>query len=174
VNAAVNVWEFEFSFVPSTPTTRRWATTLPQLRASTAEMAGFWENAAAPVSLVESLDALSPCSSLVNTSQLRWHAENNCFIDVLVDGHRLTNIVVTLDLRAPCLKLVSDLTLLAQRHGWLVAAGDGRIFRPTVRRFIVEIEESQAMRWVRGSIEAFMQRKTAGEVGTMSGRVSRD
>ena|SRR5688572_6153944 len=165
LNAAVNAWQFEFSFVPSTSATRHWATSLPQLRVSTAERVGFWESTAAPVSLVESLDALSRCSSLVSTSQLRWHADNNCVIDVLVEGHRLTDIVVTLDLRSPYLQLISDLALLAHRHRWLVAAEDGRIFQPTVRRFIVEIESSPAIHWVRGSIEAFIQRKTSRDKG---------
>lgn len=135
------------------------------MRVSTAERVGFWESTAAPVSLVESLDALSRYSSLVSTSHLRWHADNNCLIDVLVESHRLTNIVVTLDLRSRYLQLISDLTLLAHRHRWLVAAEDGRIFQPTVRRFIVEIEKSPAMHWVRGSIEALIQRKTAGNEG---------
>jgi hypothetical protein len=150
---------FEFGFVPASALTRHMALSQPSTRILEPERTGLWDRIAFPDSLVECLDKLSPDSCLINASQMRWGDGSASFIDVFVEGDRLVNVSVTLDLRASCLKFVSDLTLIANRHDWLVITTDGRVFRPTVRRFLVEIQHSPAMRWIRGSMDSFVRRQ---------------
>ena len=152
-------WRFVFGFVPWTPVTRHWALGDHPIKVRDADREGLW-NGTAVISLVESLDTLGVDSRMVSASQLRWGAENENCITVFVEGERVTNISVTLDLRVPCLKFVSDLTLVANRQDWLVITTDGRIFRPTVRRFLVEMQQSPGMRWIQGSMDAFARRQS--------------
>lgn len=154
----MTAWQFEVGFVPSTALTRLRALSQPPAKIEEADRAGLWTGVTLPDSLVENLDKLSPDSCLLSPSQLRWGDGGASFIDVFVEGGRVTNISVSLDLRMPCLKFVSDLTLVANRFDWLVITTDGRVFRPTVRQFMVEIQHSPAMRWIRGSLDAFALR----------------
>jgi hypothetical protein len=68
----------------------------------------------------------------------------------------MRDIRVTVDLREPHLNFIADVALVANQVGWLGITGDGRIFRPSVRRFLAEIHQSPAMRWIRGSMESLL------------------
>jgi hypothetical protein len=145
----VSAWHYEFGFVPSIAVTRHWAKSPSPTRILSPEREALWEGMAIPDSLVESLDSLLPDFCLISDSHARWGGADGSFIDVRFDREQLVKVDMTLDLRVPCLTLVSELTLLANRQQWLAITTDGRIFRPTVRRFLGEIQQSPAMRWIR-------------------------
>jgi len=166
IGTYVTAWQFEFGFLPARAVTTHWMLSQPSKRSLECETAALWNGMPFPNSLIESLDDLSPHSRLIGSSQMRWGDEAANFIDVFVERDRLVNVSVTLDLRVPCIRFVSDLTLIANRHDWLAITANGRIFRPTVRRFMVEIQRSPAMRWVRGSVDSFLLRHSNSSGGT--------
>ena len=154
----MSIWQLEFGFVPSTAATRHWADSHSTTRILSPERERLWEGAAFPDSLIETLDRLLPDSRMMDASHARWADGNGSFIDLFFEADRVVSIGVTLDLRVPCLTLVSELALVANRQQWLVITCDGRIFRPTVRRFLGEIQQSSAMRWIRGSLDTLVRR----------------
>jgi hypothetical protein len=151
-------WQFEFGLIPSTTLTRHWALDDHSRRVREADREGLWNGTSFP-SLVAGLDRMGLDSHMVGASLVRWGEGDENFIDVLVEAGRVCEVKVMLDLRVHCLKFISDFTLAANRHQWLVITTEGMVFRPTVRRCIVEIEESAAMRWVRGSMNVVVRRK---------------
>lgn len=155
----MSAWQFEFGFVPSTAATRHWADSHSSTRIPEADREGLWSEMAFPDSLIESLDRVLPDSRMISNSHARWADVNGSFIDVVFEQDRVVSIAVTLDLRVPCLALVSELALAANRQQWLVITTDGRIFRPTVRRFLGEIQQSPATRWIRGSLDSLVRRQ---------------
>jgi len=130
-------WQFEFGFVPSNAAQRPWAFALPARDALKLDVVRQWDDSA----FIDSLAG--------NTPQTRWRDTYGNFVDVRFEEGRLARVSAALDLRDPCLKFVSDLTLVANRLEWLVISAEGQMFRPTVRRFLVEIQRSAAMRWIR-------------------------
>lgn len=140
-------WQFEFCLVP------------------VSGLASDGEGIAFPGSLLEILDRLFPDSRMVGVSRVRWQNANGSFIEVFLEKDRVANIAVTLDLRVSCLTIVSELTLLANQQQWLAITADGKSFRPTVRRFIVEMQRSPAMRWIRGSLGAVSQATRIAGIG---------
>jgi len=157
----MSAWQFQFGFVPSTSVTRHWADSHESIRILSPARERLWEGTAFPNSLVESLESLLPESRMVSDSHACWADGKGSHIDLKFERERVLNITVTLDLRVPCLSLVSDLSLLGNRQQWLAITTDGRVFRPIVRRFLAEIEQSSAMRWIRGSPEALARRHSA-------------
>lgn len=153
-------WQFEFGFLPSTATTRHWASSHSSTRIPEPEKQGLWKGVDLPPSLVESLDKLLPGSQMISASHARWGDGDGSCIDVFFERDQLMDVAVTLDLRVPFLALVSELALIANQHQWLVIMTDGKIFRPTVRRLLAEIQHSPAMHWVRGSLDAFVRRQS--------------
>jgi hypothetical protein len=130
-------WQFEFRFVPSNAAQRPWAFGRPAREPVESDVMRPWDD----VAFIDSLSG--------NTPRTRWRDPYGHFVDVLFEEGRLAKVSATLDLRDPCLKFVSDLTLVANRLEWLVLSAEGQMFRPTVRRFLVEIQRSPAMRWIR-------------------------
>lgn len=131
-------WQFAFDFVPSNAAQRPWAFAHPATAEQQPGVVRQWNEAA----FVDSLAG--------GASKTRWRDPYGSFVDVTFSDDRLARVSAMLDLREPCLKFVSDLTLVANRLEWLVVANPGQMFRPTVRRFLVEIQRSTAMQWVRG------------------------
>ena len=117
-----------------------------------------------PDSLVESLDSLLPDSLMISTSHARWGRRSGSFIDVRFDRPQLVRIDVSLDLRVPCLTLISELTLLANRQQWLAIMTDGRLFRPTVRRFLGRFSSPRPCGGSGGAPEAFLRRHSARRI----------
>jgi hypothetical protein len=155
----MSAWKYEFGFVPATAVTCYRADNHPSLRILSPEREGLWEGRFPGPVVFESLDSLLPHSQMIGNSLARRADGKGNFFDLFFERDRVLKIDVTLDLRVPCLTLVSELTLLANRQQWLVITTDGRIFRPTVRRFLGEIQQSPAMRWIRGSLDPLVSRQ---------------
>lgn len=152
-------WQFEYGFVPETAVTRGWAQSHPAARMLDADRRGLWKNDPLQARLVRILDGLLPKRTALSPSHIRWDSGNASYVDVLVDGEWLVDIAVTIDLRAPYLFLVSELALLANERQWLAISIDGRVFRPTVRRFLVEIRQTLARRRVAVTVDSLARRK---------------
>lgn len=156
-------WQFEYGFVPETETTCRWAQCHPTAKALDVDRSALWKGYPLQARLVERLNRLLPKRTLLSPSRTRWEDGNGSYVDVLVDGEQLVDIAVTIDLRMPCLFFVSELALLANERQWLAMSIDGKIFRPTVRRFLVEIRLALARRRVQMPAEFAARKPTLGK-----------
>jgi hypothetical protein len=152
----MSAWRFEFGFVPSTPVTQRLVLANPPVKLSSLERLKFWHGLPVPESLLESLNSLLLMPQLLCEAKIRWARGCDTYVDLFVERRCMRDIRVTVDLREPHLNFIADVALVANQVGWLGITGDGRIFRPSVRRFLAEIHQSPAMRWIRGSMESLL------------------
>jgi len=110
----------------------------------------------------DGLGKLLPERREVDPRQLRWSdgdvEGSGTFVDAFIDRSQLMYLAVSVDLRRGHLGLVAELALIANRNGWLAVTSGGRFFRPSVRRFLQEIQGSPAMRWVRRAMAVNVRR----------------
>jgi len=152
-------WLFEFGFVPEATIVRGRKFVHPETAITDAEISCVWESARFPDTLIEDLSTRLHQPRMINTHQMRWESGIETYVDVFFQQDRLANVKAALDVRESHLAFVSDVCLVANRHGWLAIMTSGRFFRPCVRRFMAEIQQSSAARWVRGSRESLVQRQ---------------
>jgi len=137
---------FKFGFVPSAALPGRLSTIHAAPGSLEECVAEFWKEVPFPDSLIESLDAVLPAFRRISASQLRWGDGRSSCVEVATQGELLTNVLVSIDVRASYLTLVAELALVARRYNWLVITGRRQVFPPSVRRFLTEIHQSSAMR----------------------------
>jgi hypothetical protein len=155
----VKRWLFEFGFVPEATIVRGKKFVRPETAPTTAEILRVWESSHFPDTLIEDLSSRLHEPRMITTHQMRWEGGTDAYVDVFFDHERLANVTAVIDVRAPHLAFVSDLCLIANRHGWLAIMTSGQFFRPRVRRFMAEIQHSSAACWVRGSRESLVQKQ---------------
>ncbi len=163
---------FSFGFVPATAFTRRCAVRHPPAKLSDTDRASAWTGTPFSGSLIESLDKVSSAFLRLGDGHLRWGDRDACFIDVFFEGIQLVNVSVMLNLRAPSLEFVSGVALVANHHQWLAVTADGRVFRPTVRRFMMEIQNTPAFHWACRTRFSFAARRSVRNRRASRARVS--
>lgn len=91
-------------------------------------------------SLNKALTGLLPDFRRVSAQQLRWSDGMGSTVDLHVERSLLVNVIVSIDLRMRPLQLIAELALIANKHGWEGITDDGRFFRPSLRRFLQELQ----------------------------------
>jgi len=147
----VAAWQFHFELAPVAEISRRHGSLRPSTRIEHPDRAGLWAGEIVPDSLLRDLERLCPDTRATLPQHIRFGREQRTVVDVRTRGPRLEQLTVAVDIREPHVEFLGEIALLANRHEWLVISTDGRMFRPSVRRFLAEIKVSSAMRWVRGA-----------------------